>query len=380
MSEFNPMEELGFIHDKQLVCSSRGFLEMNNNARDLCERFISNGGKFYDMVTRYEDVIEYILNRDTGRSGNLMRLITPFLKAFGATDYGMFAYSRDTLRTMPESKRVVGYLMSTLPTFFTTTAYEHDVMCLCDALDIPRGIVDCTEIAMDTYEFSKQEARTMRDFVSEINSLRLPTREYEINVPTSLDMTEMAMVRTFDEILMKKMGDFESTKMMRNMKSVGTNDKALYLLDIRKRTQIDLDGTAYIGGDITDYQALDLVRDMSGLAMSFNGSDFAVRGCNIAVLSRDCTVAAVLVQSFYNEGIESVLELVENWDRESLSKMDFPDPYLMNAMLAANPKKLPEVYAVNRHNVDEIAKKSDKYRKNLLRTVSGTVTTKYGKA
>ncbi|MDR2846196.1 MAG: hypothetical protein LBV63_02830 [Candidatus Methanoplasma sp.] len=380
MSEFNPMEEMGFVHDKQLVCSCRGFLEMDNSARGLCERFISNGGKFYDLVTRYEDIIEYVLNRDTGRSGNTMRLITPFLKAFGATDYGMFSYSRDTLRTMPESKRVMGYLMSMMPTFLTTTAYEHSVMCLCDALDVPRGIVDCTEVNMDGFDFSRQEARTLRDFVTEINSLRLPNREYEINVPTNLDMSEIAMVRTFDEIVLKKMDNFEAVKMMRNMKSVGTNDKALYLLDIRKRTQIDLDGTAYIGGDITDYQALDLVRDMSGLSMSFNGSDFAVRGCNIAVMSRDCTVAAVLVQSFYNEGIESVLELVHNWNRESLSKIDFPDRYLMDTMLAANPKKLPEVYAVDRHNVDEIAKKSDKYRKNLLRTAPVPAATKYGTA
>jgi predicted HAD superfamily phosphohydrolase len=101
--------------------------------------------------------------------------------------------------------------------------------------------------------------------------------------------------------------------------------------------------------------------------MSFNGCDFAVRKSNVAVMSRDCTVAAVLVQEFYNEGIEAVFDLIENWDRETLKKKDFPDPYLMSAMLESNPKKLPEVHIVNRDNMDEIAKKSDRYRKKILR-------------
>jgi energy-converting hydrogenase A subunit R len=115
-----------------------------------------------------------------------------------------------------------------------------------------------------------------------------------------------------------------------------------------------------------DYQAMDLVCDSGGLAMSFNGSEFAVHGCNIAVLSRDCTVAAVLVQEFYNEGIEAVFDLVGNWNRETLKKADCPDRCLMDAMIAANPKKLPEVYIINNSNVKDIAEKSNAYRKKLL--------------
>ena len=111
---------------------------------------------------------------------------------------------------------------------------------------------------------------------------------------------------------------------------------------------------------------MELVNESGGLALSFNGEDFAVRGSNVAVLSNDCTVAAVILQAFYNEGIEAVLELAGSWDRRSLKELDFPDRYLMDAMLAANPKKLPEVYAIDRKNVDEISKKSAAYRRKML--------------
>jgi hypothetical protein len=71
MAEYDPMEELGFVHDKQLVCSSLGFLQMNNSTRDICKKFIKNGEKLYDLVSRYEDVVSYVLNRDENRSSNL---------------------------------------------------------------------------------------------------------------------------------------------------------------------------------------------------------------------------------------------------------------------------------------------------------------------
>ncbi|MDR1404712.1 MAG: hypothetical protein LBJ20_04005 [Candidatus Methanoplasma sp.] len=366
MSEYDPVAELGLVHDKQLVCSMTGFLLMNNSSRDLCRRFVGKGDKFYDMVSRYDDVVAYILNRSEGRSGNTARFIAPFLKAFGVTDYKAMEHCRQSLKLMPDVKRVMGHLMETLPTFFTTSSYEHNVMNVCAELKLPGELIDCTSVSFDDYDMSRQEARIVRDMASRVTNLSMPRREYELNVPVRIQQDEMDMVRTFDDIFGSKMNELGISDMMRQMKSVGANEKTYFLIDLRRKTQIDFDGTAFIGGDITDIHALDAVRDRGGLAMSFNGCDFAVRKSNVAIMSRDCTAAAILIQEFYNEGIEAVFDLVENWNRETLMKKDFPDPYLMSAMLESNPRKLPEVYIVGRDNVDDIAKKSDRYRKVLL--------------
>ncbi|MDR1690428.1 MAG: hypothetical protein LBR42_01115 [Candidatus Methanoplasma sp.] len=367
MNEYDPVAELGLVHDKQLVCSFKGFLQLNDSSRDLCQRFIGKGDKFCDMISRYDDVITYVLNRTEGRSGNTSRFIAPFLKAFGMTDYAAMEYCGRSLKLMPESKRVIRHMMETLPTFATTSSYEHNVMNVSNELDIPTGLIDCSEVDFDDYDLSRQEARSLREMAYSVTNLRMPMQEYELNVPTRLHQDELDMVRTLDDIFHSKIGELPISEMMRKMKSVGASEKAHFLIDLRKRTQIDFDGTAFIGGDITDIHALDAVCDRGGLAMSFNGCDFAVRKSNVAVMSRDCTVAAVLVQEFYNEGIGAVYDLIENWNRETLMKKDFPDPYLMSTMLASNTKKLPEVHIVTKDNVDEIAKKSDKYRKNLFK-------------
>ena len=50
--EFDPAAELGLFPDKTFVCNCRGFITKNDAVRDLCDRFIRNGGHFYDVLRR----------------------------------------------------------------------------------------------------------------------------------------------------------------------------------------------------------------------------------------------------------------------------------------------------------------------------------------
>lgn len=366
MAEFDTLDELGFVNDKQFICSCWGFLTRNNGTRDLIDRFVRNGGHFYDVVSRYDSLCTYVLNRDISSLGHTMKITAPFLKAFGATDLQMHNASAETLELMPEAGTTMRYALNVMSTFITTSLYEHDVMNICDSLDIPMGNINCTELSLDAQDMSRQDARALRDAASIVTSLRIPKTEYLLDVPMELDPLDVKILKTMDDLAAELMAMESASSMMRSMTSVGSNDKAYALLEIRRKTSIDLDGTAYIGSDTSDYQSMELVKESGGLALSFNGADFAVRGSNVAILSNDCTVAGVLLQEFYNGGIEAVLDLVNNWDRKSLKKGSYSDPHLMEAMLAANPKKLPEVVAVNRQNVEEISKKSTAYRKRIL--------------
>lgn len=366
MAEFDTLDDLGFINDKQFICSCRGFLTRNNGTRDICERFISDGGHFFDIVSRYDSLCAYVLDREDGRTGNTMKIIAPFLKAYGAGDLQMHNASAESLELMPKAGHTMRYALNVMPTFVTTSLYEHDVMNIFEELEIPMGNLTCTDLSLDSHDMSRSDARSLRSELAKISSLRLPRIEYPLNVPMELDELDVRMLDVMDGVTETVNSLDSANGIMRSMSSIGSNEKAYSLLEIRRRTSIELDGTAYIGSETSDYQAMELVNESGGLSMSFNGEDFAVRGSNIAVLSNDCTVAAVILQEFYNSGIEAVLELAENWNEEYLRSENFSDPYLVEAMLEANPKKLPEVYAVNRKNVDKIAKNSAAYRKKIL--------------
>lgn len=366
MAEFDTLDELGFVNDKQFICSCWGFLTRNNGTRDIFDRFVRNGGHFYDVITRYDSLCTYVLNRDSNSFGNTMKMMAPFLKAFGATDLQMHNASAETLELMPEAGTIMRHALKVMSTFITTSLYEHDVMNICDYLNIPMGNISCTDISLDAQDMSRQDARTLRDAASIVTSLKIPKIEYLLNVPMELHPLDVKILKTMDDLTVELLAMNSASSIMRSMTSVGSNEKAYTLLEIRRKTSIDLDGTVYIGSDTSDYQAMELVKESGGLSLSFNGADFAVRGSNVAVLSNDCTVAGVLLQEFYNGGIEAVLELVNNWDRKSLKKRSFSDPHLIEAMLAANPKKLPEVFAINRQNIEEVVEKSVAYRKRIL--------------
>lgn len=367
--EINPMADMGLIHDKQTILEPQGFLTDCDTVRDLCERFIPQGGKFYDLIDRYGIVTSYVLNRDDqGRGADTVRMVAPFLKAFGATDYDVMRFYQEHLTTAGSAKETIKYFIDVMPTFMDSSMYEHATDALCDKLEIPRGMASSTSLDLsdDACGMTRQECWDLRTMAKEIVELKMPRDKYELDVPLELSSAETRMISALDDIFLNRLSGTAAADMISNTVSVGANEKAYALLDIRKSTQVDLDGTIYVGGDIIDYQVMDLVKDGNGLSLSFNGSEFAVHGANVAVLSKDCTVVAVLAAEFYSTGIQGVFDLVDNWNRDYLKNADCPDRNLMDRMLALNPRKLPEVYRITHGNVGDVAAKSNAFRKRWM--------------
>ena len=348
--EFDPAEELGLFPDRIFVCNCRGFITKNNYLRDLCARFIRNGAHFFDVLVRYDELTAYVLGREEATAGNFVKWVVPFLKANGATDHLIDRFGMEDMQLMPGATTAVRYIASQMPSFINTP--------LCESF--------CTKMEVDNVQFSRAESRKLREMAETISALRIPKVEYELNVPMEVDAADVKIIRTMDDIIQEQIPGLNAMSLMESVVPVTSHKKAYQLLDIRRQTNIDLDSTFYIGSDNTDFQSLDLVRDAGGVSVAFNGTDFAVRGSTIAILSKDSTVGAVFAEQFFNRGIEAVLDLARNWDRKYLKEAEFPDRNLVDAMLAAHPRKLPEVYIVDRKNVDEVAAKSAEYRKKTL--------------
>lgn len=364
--EFDPVEELGLFPDRIFVTDLSGFILKNNALRDLCARFIRNGAHFYDVVRRYDALTAYVLGREEATAGSLVKWVIPFLKANGATDYSVRRCYAETVQMMPGSEDALRFVSKLLPTFVSTSIYEHGWLEVSERVDAPLCDPFYSRMDLDRTEFGRSDSRKIREMGDRITALRVPKTVYELNVPMEVDPADVKIIKTLDRILQDEMPGTPGMALMEGSTAITSHKKAYHLLDIRKQTNIDLDCTMYVGGEDTDYQCLDLVRDAGGVAMSFNGTDFAVRGANIAIMSKDSTVGAVFASLFNDRGIEAILNLAANWNRDYLKKCEFPDRSLLNRMLQAHPRKLPEVYAVDKNNVDEIAARSAEFRKKLM--------------
>ena len=179
--------------------------------------------------------------------------------------------SAESLELMPKAGHTMRYALNVMPTFVTTSLYEHDVMNIFEELEIPMGNLTCTDLSLDSHDMSRSDARSLRSELAKISSLRLPRIEYPLNVPMELDELDVRMLDVMDGVTETVNSLDSANGIMRSMSSIGSNEKAYSLLEIRRRTSIELDGTAYIGSETSDYQAMELVNESGGLSMSFNG-------------------------------------------------------------------------------------------------------------
>ena len=74
-----------------------GPITKNDNAMELAEHFIPQGGHFFSVISRYDDFLADIAKRQGYRAGNTLKLILPFLKAYGATNRRIKEYSARNL-------------------------------------------------------------------------------------------------------------------------------------------------------------------------------------------------------------------------------------------------------------------------------------------
>ncbi len=364
--EFDPTLDLGLPPDRYIVCTCRGFLAKNNDLRDLCERFIEDGGHFFDILERYDKLTSYVLNREDATSGSYYKWCVPFLKAFGATDHLIHKYSVEDLQMLGNAKRTMTYISNLMPSYITTSTYEHGMMEVMERLSTPLIQLNCTTLCIDQCMMGRAESRKLRDLAKEISELEVPERFYELNVPTELLDEDIQIIKKMDDAISNRIPDAGAMSLMESTDAITSHKKAYKMLDIRRLTAIDLDCTMYIGSSSTDFQPMDLVRDAGGLSVAYNGEEFAVRGCNVAVLSEDTTIGAMLAAVFSDKGPQAAMEMADNWSREYLRKMDFPDRNILDRFLTEHPKELPEVYAVTEKNVDEVSKRSDSYRKVFM--------------
>ena len=70
-----------------------GPVSKNDNAFELAEHFVPEGGAFFAKVSRYDDYLADIERKPGYKAGDTLKLIVPFLKAHGATDDAVREFS-----------------------------------------------------------------------------------------------------------------------------------------------------------------------------------------------------------------------------------------------------------------------------------------------
>ncbi len=352
------MDEAFPFEGKILVSDLQGPVTANDNARELTTAIVENGDRLFQAIRRYEGALSNVSRKEGVKPGDSLRLILPFLKAYGATDSSLLRFSKDNMRIVPGADKAMRYAQELMSSFIVSTSYEHYVGAVCDRIGFPFENTFCTRLSMDMLEIEDWEIETLRNLVQEI--VRLPLLEIPEGAGSVRDLSsdDRLVLRRLDEIFWTEMTDLSSYQLISQVNPVGGDEKATSVVEICKRMSVPLEDCMYIGDGQTDARVLQVVKRSGGLSIAFNGNLSALREAEVGVVSENAITTSILAELFYRGGRDGVLEALEDWSLEGLRGNGVLHEYLLREFARTFPEGFPTARQLDKESLPGMAKAS----------------------
>jgi energy-converting hydrogenase A subunit R len=346
------------------ISDCEGPISKNDNAFEITARFVPNGDKLFTLISKYDDALADVLKKPGYSAGSTLKLILPFLKAYDVTDRQMEEFSDQNLILIANSKDTLQHVKAVASAFIVSTSYEHYIKALCKAVDFPYENTYCTKLSIGKYAVTDQEKMRLKEIVKEIAQMPMITIPPAAKSIEDFSPADQETIGRLDMIFWSEIASMSLGRVFSDVITIGGSQKAEAVKDAVEGLRAQLSGVMYVGDSITDVEAFKLVRENGGLTVSFNGNQYAVKNAEVAVLSENSTVTAVIADVFCNVGKQQTLQVLENWSRETLRKSAVSQPVL-DKLFALYPAALPKVQIVTAENMETLAKESSEFRKKV---------------
>jgi energy-converting hydrogenase A subunit R len=358
--------------NRVFVSDCEGPISKNDNAFELTSHFVPDGGKLFTVVSRYDDVLAEVVGKQGYEAGGTIKLILPFLKAYGVTDEKMRKFSASHLVCIAGAKDTLQHVRGLAPAFIVSASYEHYLRALCEVLDFPFENTYCTRVCIDKYGIGMKEREELKQIAREI--VKMPVFDIPSEAESLNDMAErdQETVRRLDEIFWKRIAEMEIGTVYCEVTPMGGGEKAEAIKEIAKSLDAGLADVMYVGDSITDDEAFKLVERKGGLTVAFNGNGYAVKNAEVAVLSENSVVTAIIADAFLRFGKPETLSLVKDWNRKALEKSEV-NQTLIKRLFKLYPRKLPKAAVVTEDDAESLAEESSRFRNKVRGEAVGSL-------
>lgn len=350
----------------QLDIDCEGPLALNDNAFELCREFIQpQGDRFFQQVSRYDDYLTGLAKRPGYQSGDILKLILPFLKAHGLTDARIEAYSRKNVILAPGAEGAFKFLHSRdFPIFEISTSYRPFAEAVGLKLGFKKERIISTALDLDRYSLSAAEAEELKRLQGEI--IAAPAIELPPEAAAAADLPAPAAeaIAVLDRIFWERLPAMEIGALLQEVNPMGGPEKAQAVTDSLAQTKLSMADMIYVGDSITDVQAFEAVREKGGLAISFNGNRDAVNAAEVIVVADSAWPIAMLIAIFQLWGKEGVLEVACPETREKSRSLVLPEAVIEPIAMGLEGRVF-NLYDQSADNLDKVVEESQAMRARL---------------
>jgi energy-converting hydrogenase A subunit R len=340
-----------------------GPLTRNDNALELSRHFIPHGDILFTQLSRYDDILAFMIKRPGYRAGNTLKLICPFFRAYRVRNQDIADFSERHILIMPGADSLIQWIKENAQGIIVSTSYTQYVHAFCEAIGFSPKNTYSTQIDLDLFDPPQDEYERIKEMAEKI--IALPALNWPPSV-RSIEELEPSHIINFgiiDEIMTKDLGRMSFGKYLRWIKPIGGVEKAKAVKKSYENAEIHLSDVIYIGDSITDVDALRMVKEGGGMAVSFNGNRYAIEAAEIACCAFHSDILAFICEVFLKGGKEGVFEMIHQWKRggDAVSELlshSSPGEALMEKE-ALYPSSIE---AITRERSPEIIKKSEMLR------------------
>ncbi len=314
---------------KVFITDCEGPLTLNDNAYELADEFIEDGGKLFKIISRFDDYLVEDVKLENYHAGDTLKLIVPFYKLAGLTNEKMIKFSRENIYLVDGSDDTLRFANELIDSFIVSTSYGQYIEALCNYIDFPFQNTYHTQLDVDG-------ATNFNSFDAKSDNVSTATNNSQTIVGTKSPkfIEELKKVDEFRKIILEhgeeNEDDFnvlydiffnefpklEINKYIESVKTVGGKGKQIAVEDIVERFGLESGSIIYMGDSITDVEPLQYARDNGGLSVSFNGNEYPLNVAEIAVISDHTIVSSILIDLHSRFDKEYVLDYIREYSQK----------------------------------------------------------------
>ncbi|WP_455645994.1 hypothetical protein [Methanosphaera sp.] len=283
--------------DKFYVTDCEGPLSINDNAYEISDYFIPEGGTFFSILSNYDDMlVEH--NSEGYLAGSTLKLILPFFKAYGLTEKDLIEFSEDNIFMIEGAFSMIKHVQEIMPCYIVSTSYNQYIKALSDKTGFKYENTYSTQLELDKYSLTSEEQDKLLDIHDNI----------------LFDSSFENIDKLFNEVISK----MEINSLIESVKPVGGIGKRDAILDIIEKNNYKPENLMYSGDSITDKEALTYAKENGGVSISFNGNIHSINSASISIASDNNLILAIIAEVFNNKGTQGVYDFIKEYNEDPL--------------------------------------------------------------
>ena len=338
------------MFEKSFITDCEGPLTLNDNAFELADNFIENGGDLFKILSLYDDYLVDVVKKPDYKAGNTLKLILPFFVVENLKNEDLIDFSRNNIYSVNDSKFLLEYLKETMNTYIVSTSYGQYIEAVSNYMEVPFENTFYTNVNVDELELTDDEIEKINEYKNSI-----------LENPDDYDL--------FDEIFFSEISEMGIYDKIREIEVVGGQGKKLAIDEIIERDAINTNEILYIGDSITDVEPLDFARKNNGISISFNGNEYPLKVAEIAIVSPSAIATAVIADIYARYDKNKVLEFIDDYNStENMEKLfddcDIDDE-IKKRFFSIFTNNYPLIQIITDENYENILKESKKMRNDI---------------